>query len=199
MTAGPPGIALPDVLRGARVVVRPFRLADGAPLLEAIDESRERLAPWLVWVDGHRSLDDSRAFILGAQAHWARREDLPVGIFDGTTGGLLGGSGLHRIDWALRRFEIGYWLRTSAQGRGYMQEAVRLLTSLAFEQLHASRVEIRMDPRNRRSQRVAERLGYVLEGTLRNCALDGAGLPSDRHIYALIPADYRRLPWARGR
>ncbi len=199
MTTTPLLIELPDELQGERVLVRPYGQEDAAALLEAIEESRAHLAPWLPWVHGHRSLDDSRTFIRRAQAHWLLREDLPVGIFDLATGRLLGGSGLHRIEWELRRFEIGYWLRATAQGHGYMQEVVRLLTSLAFNGLQANRVQIQIDPRNRRSQQVAERLGYTLEGTLRRCAPGEAGLLTDRHMYALIPEDYVRLNWARAR
>ena len=77
-----------------------------------------------------------------------------------------------------------------------MQETVRLLTRLAFGQLAANRVSIRMDPRNGRSQRVAERAGFIFEGTLRNVTLDASGAPSDRHIYALTPETYARLAWA---
>src|SRR5258708_15556847 len=131
----------------------------------------------MLWAPEHRSLDDSRVFIRRARAQWLLREELQVAICERHAGRLLGGTGLHRIEWEGRRFEIGYWLRTSAEGHGYMQEGVKLLTVLAFETLQAQRVQIRMDPRNARSQSVAARLGYVFEGTLRRVSLDGDGLP----------------------
>jgi RimJ/RimL family protein N-acetyltransferase len=84
-----------------------------------------------------------------------------MAICERLSGRLLGGTGLHRIQWEGPRFEIGYWLRTSAEGQGYVQEGVTLLTVLAFETLQAQRVQIRMDPRNARSQSVAARVGYV--------------------------------------
>ena len=61
----------------------------------------------------------------------------------GERGGLLGGTGLHRIDCELRRFEIGFWIRASAEGQGYVSEAVQAMTALAFDQLDARRVQIR--------------------------------------------------------
>jgi RimJ/RimL family protein N-acetyltransferase len=179
--------------------VRPFGPEDAVPLFEAVEESRPHLAPWLPWAHQHRTIDDARAFVRRAQALWLLREDLPVGVFERAGGRLLGGSGLHRIDWQLRSFEIGYWLRRSAEGHGYMIEAVGLLTRPAFEQLGANRVEIRMDPANVRSQHVAERAGYVHEGTLRRCAPGPNDVPTDRRVYALIPDDYRRLARAGGR
>jgi RimJ/RimL family protein N-acetyltransferase len=108
----------------------------------------------------------------------------------------LGGSGLARIDWTIRRFEIGYWLRESAVGFGYVSETVQLLTCLAFDRLEASRVEIRMDVRNTRSRAVPERLGFVYEGRLRRALPDVKARPRDVDVFALIHEDYERLPWS---
>ena len=180
-------IDIPEELQGPRVLVRPYRPEDAEALWEAVEESRAHLSPWLPWVHNYRSPDDARAFVMRARARWLLREDLTVGIFDRGSGGFLGGSGLHRINWALRNFEIGYWIRASAEGRGYVTEAVQLLTRLAFEDLQANRVEIRMEPENARSRKVAERLGFVLEGTLRRVAPWPDGQLRDRHIFALTP------------
>ena len=165
-------------------------------MFEAVEESRERLRPWLPWATGHRSVEESRETVVRMQAYWLLREDLAVGLFERSSGRLLGGSGLHRIDWRLRNFEIGYWLRTSAEGQGYVSEAVQLLTRLAFTTLGANRVEIRMDPANERSRKVPERLGFLLEGRLRRRAWGVDGHPTDCLIFALIPEDFQRLPWA---
>ncbi len=128
-----PAIELPDEIVGERVVLRPYRPGDGAALFAAVDESRDHLAPWMPWVATYRSVDDAHSFVRVALARWLLREDLSVGIFEHHTQRVLGGSGLHRIDWAVRRFEIGYWIRPSAEGRGFVSESVRLLTRLAFE------------------------------------------------------------------
>jgi len=191
-------LEIPEELRGPRVLVRPLRADDAPATWAAIEESREHLAPWLPWVGNLRSADDERAVIAHMRARWVLREDLTVGIFDRGSGRLLGGTGLHRINWSVRAFEIGYWVRLSAQGHGYVTEAVQLMTRLAFDTLSANRVEIRVDPRNVRSRRIPERLGFVLEGTLRRCALDASGTPSDRLIFALVPGDYATLGWAAG-
>jgi RimJ/RimL family protein N-acetyltransferase len=189
-------IAVPEQLDGPRVRVRPYHPDDAQALWEAVDESRDHLLPWLPWVNHYASVDDARITIARMQAHWLLREDLPLGVFDLTNGSLLGGSGLHRINWQIRTFEIGYWLRRSAEGHGYMAEAVQLLTSMAFRTLAANRVEIRMDARNARSEQIPKRLGFIHEGTLRNNIPDADGQPRNTHVYALIPDDYRRVPWA---
>jgi len=99
---------------------------------------------------------------------WILREDLRFGLFRKTDGLYVGGCGLHRIDWNVMRFEIGYWVRASLEGQGYIREAVAGVTVFAFDMLSAERIELRCDSLNERSVAVAHRAGYFLEGTLRN-------------------------------
>ncbi len=111
------------------------------------------------------------------------------GIFSLKSGSILGATGLHEPDWALRSFEIGYWLRASVVGHGYAGEAVKGLCRMAFKDLDARRIEIRCDPRNDRSRRVAESLGCIYEGRLRKVTLDPLGHPRDSLVFSLIDDD----------
>jgi ribosomal-protein-serine acetyltransferase len=81
---------------------------------------------------------------------------------------IIGGSGLHRINWNVPKFEIGYWVRTSYARKGYISEAVAGISDFAFKQLGAKRVEIRCDKLNERSAAIPRRLGFNHEGTLLN-------------------------------
>jgi ribosomal-protein-serine acetyltransferase len=184
---------LPEELRGERVLIRPYRAGDGGPLWEAVAESREHIRPWLPWEDKHTKPDDSEAFVRRSQAQWILREDLPMGIWQQETGRYLGGTGLHRIRWEVPSFEIGYWLRASAEGKGYMTETVRLLCALAFDTLEAQRVEIRCDTRNVRSAAIPRRLGFLLEATLHHQGRDTAGELCDSFIFAMTPEQYRNV------
>lgn len=169
--------------------MRPYRPGDAPALLEAVSSSRADLAPWLPWVEQMHTLQQAEESVRRLCARWLLRDDLTLGVWHRTTGELLGGTGLHRIDWDVPSFEVGYWLRTSAQGRGYMTETVRALTQFAFELLHAVRVEIRCERTNVRSAAVARRLGFIHEGTLRSSRRDAAGYLSDTLVFALIRED----------
>jgi RimJ/RimL family protein N-acetyltransferase len=188
-------IELPDELLGPRLVVRPYAEGDASQLWEAVDESRAHLAEWMPWVSDYTAPDTALTLVRRFQARWLLREDLVVGVFERASGRLLGGSGLHRIDWAIRRFEIGYWLRQSAVGQGFITEAVQVLTRFAFDRLAANRVEIRMDVRNTRSRAVPERLGFVYEGCQRRAAPDVHGEPRDLLVFALIRDDLPSVTW----
>jgi ribosomal-protein-serine acetyltransferase len=189
-----PQTPLFESLEGPRVVIRPYSADDAEILHQAIAESRDQLLPWLPWADGHRTIDETRDFIARAEANWRLGEDANVGVFlrDGLA--VLGGIGLHPRNWEVPSYEIGYWLRTSAEGHGYISEAAALLTNLAAMRLGANRVEIRCDERNVRSAAVAERLGFVREGLLRNQARTPTGGLRATLVFALTPADPR---WPR--
>jgi len=184
-------IDVPERIETARLILRCARGAeDAAALNAAVRESLPELAPWMPWAQSAPSLAETEAVCRRMRVDFLLRNDLVVLVFerraDGSEGELVGGSGLHRIDWTVRRFEIGYWCRTSWCGRGLVTEAARGLAAWAFTQLHARRVEIRTDAANQRSRRVAERAGFDLEGVLRQDSLSPQGTPRDTCVYARI-------------
>jgi ribosomal-protein-serine acetyltransferase len=182
-------IPLFDELRGERVIVRPYRESDAQSLFEAVAESRDHIRPWEPFADAHQSVEESQDLVIRWMAQWLLREYLAVGFWDQASGRYLGSSGLRPRDWELGYFEIGYWIRASETGHGYVTEMVKLLTDYAFTHLHARRVEIRCNERNERSAAVARRLGFVQEARLRNHALTHLGEVRTTLIFALTPED----------
>lgn len=185
----PSQIPLFDELTGERAVLRPHQLEDFDALWEAIQESRDELRPWLPFAD--QSPDDLRNWLAHTVAKWYTREMMAMGVFDRTSDRLVGNIGLMVRGWDIGSFEIGYWLRTSAVGQGYMTEATRLLTDFAFDHLNANRVMIRCDAENARSAAVPRRLGFTQEGLLRRDIAAPDGHLSDTLIFALIRDDPR--------
>ena len=189
---------LPSEWVGTRIALRRWRDEDAQPLYDAIIESQERLRQWMAWADTYHTVEDAIEFVRRQSGHWALNQHVGLGLFSRADNELLGSAGFHVRDYHIPSLEIGYWLRQSAEGHGYMTEAVRLLTRFAFEDFGAQRVMIRCDARNARSKAVPERLGYVFEGTLRHDAIDPAGEVRDTLVYAMIPDDYARAreTWA---
>ena len=178
-----------EELRGDRVLVRPYHENDAQALFEAMNESRDHLRPWMPFADEHQTVDESRHWIIQQMANWILRDDLILGIWEQASGRYLGGTGLHPHDWEIGYFEIGYWIRFSAEGHGYVTEAVRLLTDYALDNLKANRIEIRCDELNVRSASIPKRLGYVLEGRLRNDVATTDGRLRTTLVFSLIPED----------
>ena len=179
-------------LHGSRIIVRLMVDSDAEAVFAAIDGARSHLKPWMSWVDRHQEVADTRDYITRQLVEFTQRVNLTLGIFDRADNRtVLGTTGFHNIDWTVPALEIGYWIIPDAQGQGYVTEAVSLLTDFAFAEFGANRISIHCDPRNERSKRVAERLGYQLEGRLRNMARTPDGSLRDTLVFSLVPGDPR--------
>lgn len=138
-------------------------------MLEAIIESQEDLKIFLPWVPYALTSKESIANTKQAIANFENFEgELRFSIFEKETGIFAGAIGLMVIDKEIPYFEIGYWLRSSLVGNGYMTEAVKIIEEYAFSELKAKRVEIKTSDKNVKSYAIAERCGYKYEGRLIN-------------------------------
>ncbi|KEO83648.1 GNAT family N-acetyltransferase [Tumebacillus flagellatus] len=162
----------PDRFETERLLVRLPLPGDGKEVYQSILESLEELKPWMPFAHLDQTEADVELNIREAHVKFLQRSDLRLLAFHKDTGELVVSTGLHRLDWEGRLFEIGYWARTKYAGQGLVTEAVRGLEEFAISHLQANRLMIRCDERNVRSAAVAERLGYTLEGILRNESLD---------------------------
>jgi RimJ/RimL family protein N-acetyltransferase len=181
----------PESFETERLSIRGPLPGDGPEVYAAVRESIDELTTWMAWPKEHRTVDDSEASARKARVAFLARSELRFHFYLKGTDTLVGIGGLQGIDWHVPKFEIGYWCRTSFTGNGYITEAVKVITSIAFDALGARRVEIRCDPRNRKSARVAERAGFTLEATLHNNERGTDGTLRDTLVFAMTP-DHRR-------
>ena len=174
-----------ELIRTERLLLQPVDpgMADG--IWEATRVSLEELRPWLSWAaDG--SLDHTRTFTEEAAREWEAGRGYNFAVF--SEGDVIGTLGLHTPMVGRQIGEIGYWLRTDRTGRGYATEAGRAIVTFGFETVGLLRLELRAGVENRSSQRVAERLGFRKEGTLRRgCPHPDGGY--DCYIYGLLRED----------
>jgi RimJ/RimL family protein N-acetyltransferase len=171
-------------IRTPRLLICPRQTGEGPRLHEAVHESLEIMRPWMPWAHDAYPLDEAESHCRRASARFTLREDLTLSIYDATGKRLLGSTGLHNINWSVRSFHIGYWIRQSEQGKGYVTEAVNALARYAFDALEARRVEIRCDSRNTRSLKVMQRLGFEQEGLLRADSIGVQGEARDTIVTA---------------
>src|ERR1044072_7495206 len=122
MAIDPVLVELPEQIETDRRIVRTPRLGDWVEVNEAIRESAVELAPWMPWATPVPAVSETEANLRREIAKVQLREDIRLQLHDRKDGRFIGASGLHRIDWKVPRFEIGYWIRTSCCGKGYMTE-----------------------------------------------------------------------------
>lgn len=96
---------------------------------------------------------------------------------------LIGGTGIHpQDDIFINNAEIGYWIGEHYWGKGYMSEALTLVTEYAFNNFPINRVWLRIYGNNPRSIKVAEKTGYKLEAKFEKTLLKNGEL-LDEYIY----------------
>ncbi|WP_247730296.1 GNAT family N-acetyltransferase [Halovivax limisalsi] len=104
----------------------------------------------------------------------------------------------HPVAGAVNLFDVdrvsgtlSYWLFDAYRGRGYASEAVSLLVDVAFADLGLHRIEAEVFAENDDSRRLLERLGFVHEGTMRECRITN-GDYGDVDRYAVLEDAWRR-------
>ena len=176
----------PESFESDRLTIRAPRPTDGAEINAAVHETFDDLKLWMPWAQQMPTLEESESYVRRAQCQFLAREELTLFLFLKGTNTMVGSSGLHQINWDIPKFEIGYWCRKRFQGQGYITESTEAIAQFAFDTLGAKRVGIRCDSKNVRSRRIPDRLGFRLEGTLRNDSLSLSGELRDTLVFAKI-------------
>lgn len=174
-----------------RTELRLLREEDAEPLYAAVDADRDHLRPFLPFPDKSHSPSDTLEFITATREGWTRGDTVQMGIWhDGRAVGCVGTVNPQREHDAL---ELGYWIVEGLEGRGLMHSCCRALIDHLLRERGVHRIVIRTDPLNRRSQRLAERLGFTFEGVQREaCKLQGEY--RDLRAYSLLANEWLAAP-----
>ena len=162
-------------LKGKRIELRIMEPTfDNAKIMfEAIDESRSHLIPWLKWAAKENTPTPEVCFFMldENKTNFEEKKTCKYGIFEKDV--FLGQVMLHTLSDRHNSAKLGYWLRKSALGKGYMCDAIKLLEKEAFSGTDGlNRLVIDPEERNKKSVAVAKRLNYTLDGTTRKSFLN---------------------------
>ncbi|MDP9346718.1 MAG: GNAT family N-acetyltransferase [Actinomycetota bacterium] len=179
-------------LADAPTAIRPTDPADGRAQLALRIANRAHTGPWDPTRDeSFYTASGQRLELDLDQRAWAAGSAFAFAVLDTSDDDRLIGrvalANVVRGPW--QNATLGYWISADAGGRGHATRAVRLTLRFAFEQAGLHRVQPAIIPRNRRSIRVAERVGFRLEGrALRYLRIDG--IWEDHDIYALTREEW---------
>jgi [ribosomal protein S5]-alanine N-acetyltransferase len=130
----------------------------------------------------------------GETGFWQREEG--VLLITGNAGEIAGEIEFFKPVHYWDAFELSYLLYDAQYaGRGYVTEAVQLMTDYLFGAKKPNRIQLVIVPENSASRRIAEKCGFVLEGTVRG-AFFNRGRNNDVLLYSLLRDDPR--PWHDG-
>jgi ribosomal-protein-serine acetyltransferase len=151
----------PPEITTSRLTLRHWVEADIAAMALAITESLPNLQAWIDAFNTEPETDEQRRLrIQRWQTGWEAGGDSLYGTFH--EGSVVGGCGLHRRVGP-RAIEIGYWVHSDHQGRGFATEATLALTDTAFGDPSIDTIEVHHDRANAASGAVARNAGFVFQ------------------------------------
>jgi ribosomal-protein-serine acetyltransferase len=169
------------------ISIVPARPAHAAALAMLIQQNREHLREFLPAVVELASLAEATNYLEAAAAWADDGEILEWYLFSGAE--LCGSIRVKDIDQSDRKAKIGYFLGSQFEGKGIMTASVRIILDYCFATLQLNRIELHCAATNAASQALALRLGFTLEGVLRQDEwLNGAFV--DQHVYGLLSAEF---------
>jgi len=148
-------------LIGERIYLRPLEVDDALTV-----------APWFNHPDVNRFIFIRPPLSFDMERDWLRKfvqgEEIVLGIVLKDGDRLIGSTGLHKIDWRNRHAAFGIVLGEPTEwNKGYGTEATRLMVRHGFETLNLNRIWLEVYENNPRGQRVYEKIGFRVEGRLR--------------------------------
>jgi RimJ/RimL family protein N-acetyltransferase len=179
-------------LSNGSITIRRYDPVDVPLLCEAARESAPEVSVWLPWCHIDYSMEESLEWILRSGKQWDEKREFHFGIFDSRSGAFVGGVGLNELKPEHRMANLGYWVRTAWTGRGVATAAARLAAEFGFDELLLERIEILVATGNKGSQRVAQKLGAIREGLLRN-RLVIHGRAHDAVVFSLIGSERKNV------
>ena len=179
-------IDLPMPILTSRLLIRPKQVGDGTITSAAVAETWDELHKWMRWAENPDAFTAESMEIRNrhVMASFILRESIELIGIEAVTGTAVIWCGLHDIDWQGRQCDTGYWVRKSAHRRGFATEATNALVRYAFGALGMRRVGLTHSGGNEASRRIAEKLGFSLEGIQRGANVLPGGKHADRHCYA---------------
>jgi ribosomal-protein-serine acetyltransferase len=151
---------------GEQIELRLIERQHITELFALIDANREHWRQWHPWLrDALRSAADVEQFVARWLQQFANNRGFCAGVwFEGHLCGLI----YHvNVDWVNRWISLSYWLDEGHQGKGVMTASCRAFVSHAFTAWKMNRVTIQCAVQNARSRSIPERLGFKLEGIIR--------------------------------
>ncbi|MBX2992490.1 MAG: GNAT family N-acetyltransferase [Bacteroidetes bacterium] len=186
---------LPQKLESQRLELRCYQSTDVSVIRAVFDANRERLRNgFFSRAKLTQSENDVEAFVQQVRQLWNVREAFHFSIWEKQQQSYVGEIFIACISWQVPKGDVGYFVVREFEGQRMITEAVCAILPFAFDRLQMNKLQIRCPVDNLRSQRVAERSGFKIEGVLRNDRVNSDGhLPLDIVYYGMTPGDFRKI------
>ncbi|MFT5683060.1 MAG: ribosomal-protein-serine acetyltransferase, partial [Myxococcota bacterium] len=156
-----------ETMTDGTIRIRRIDLTDVDTIFAGVLASMEALSAYMPWAHPGYSREDACWFVANAWLGWRSGSAHEFIVEDATDGRFLGLCGLNGVSAEKYSANLGYWVTTAEAGQGVCTRAARLVARFGFQQLNLGRIRLFHVVGNLGSQRVALKVGFVLEGVRR--------------------------------
>lgn len=168
-----------------RLRFRKFSIGDAKDLFHI--RSNDDVMKYLDMVP-FESIGDAEKMVQTVEESYSKETGINWGIVEKLSNSFIGYFGFFRIIPEHCRAEIGYALKPEYWGKGYMYETINRMVRFGFKNMKLHSIEANVNPKNERSKKVLEKIGFKKEAYFReNYLFDNKFL--DSIIYSLLEKD----------
>lgn len=171
-----------------RLLLRQVTKEDASSLLNYLSDKEVMK---FVGLEPFKSIDDALDEISWYQSIVKKKTGIRWGITLKGQGEVIGSCGFLNYVSQHYRSEIGVELSKDYWGKGIASEAFEAVITYGFEQMNLQRIEALIEPPNIRSQKLADKHGFIREGLLRNYEFT-CGKFDDLYMYSLLIQDFHK-------
>ncbi|MFC8919332.1 GNAT family N-acetyltransferase [Streptomyces sp. NPDC057116] len=186
----------PDIsISTERLVLRPYEEPDVPAHTEMMND--EMVVAWTSVPHPYTTAHAEDWVRRIAPAERTEGRGVVLAVTEFLTQRLVGTIHLRNTDWRVRAAEVAYVTAPWARGEGYATESVLAVARWLFHDQSFERLELRTAADNTASQQVAQKIGCISEGVLRNAWIartrteDGGwtDIRTDLIVWSLLPED----------
>lgn len=177
------------ILKTERLVLRPIKIDDAKNIFEY--RSDKEINKYQGWIP--ETIEDVKTFI-GKCSTKINEPDtwFQLVIIEKENRKIIGDLGIHFIAGDNQQAEIGCTLNKDYQNKGYATESLKRVIDMLFTDLNKHRIFASLDPGNKSSIRLVERIGFRKEAHFVESILI-KGKWADDLIYAMIEKDWEKI------
>jgi len=134
------------------------------------------------------SIGDAEKWVHSVSESYDKEAGIMWGLVEKLSNSFVGYFGFWRMIPEHCRAEIGYALKPEFWGKGYMYETINRMVRFGFDEMNLHSIEANVNPANKKSKRVLEKIGFKKEAYFReNYLFNNKFL--DSIIYSLLEKD----------
>lgn len=170
-------IEYPSRLETTRLIIRKYEKSDGKELFQLLENNnnREYLIEHIDEATNVKTEEDAEIRVQELSSDWSERRRFVMGLWLKSSGKYIGQIWIEPNKWEVPSFELGWFLERSQQGQGIATEASKAAIQFIFNHLKAHKIIVITRDDNEKSSKLAERLGFIKEGHLREHSIKKNG------------------------